>query len=233
MMRRFLHFSIVLAMLAVAPSANGLDELKLNQTYRDVIRLHFPAGKTQIPLPEGNWELLGLNNEISGGGGDIKMWSIYLARIEHDTLVGQIEIRLNNDLWDYGWLSVGYCDRDNLWFKEVKSNRDSDVDCWAVQRVRIKPERWREGRKQMLDNLLSRNVNVTIPQNMIMGVFFRASEDNFLRIIYYFHPYPLEGTPITREDIKTWGQKWKPKVDAGFLGKLKAFKAKKAPAPLK
>ncbi len=51
MMRRFLLFSVVLAMLAVAPSANGQDELKLNLTYRDVIRLHFPAGNTQIPLP--------------------------------------------------------------------------------------------------------------------------------------------------------------------------------------
>ncbi len=59
-MRRFLRLLFLLAALAVATSAGAQDELKLNQTYRDVIRLHFPAGKTQIPLPEGEWELLGL-----------------------------------------------------------------------------------------------------------------------------------------------------------------------------
>ena len=85
----------------------------------------------------------------------------------------------------------------------------------------------------MLDNLLSRNVNVTIPQKMILAVFFRATTDNFLRIIYYFHRHPPGGPSMTREDIKTWGQKWKPKVDAGFLGDLKAFKANEIPIPLK
>ena len=230
-MRRFcLCFSFLLAALVVAPNANAQDTLKLNQTYRDVIRLHFPAGKTQIPLPEGEWELLGLNDEIEPQEA-IKMWRIYLARIEHDTLVGQIIIRLNNDLWDYGWLSVDYCDRDNLWFKEVKSNRDDDVNCWAVTRVRIRPERWKGGRKQMLDSLLSRNVNVTIPRRMILAAFFRASIDNTLKIVYYFDRYPPYRPIISREDIKTWGRKWKPKVDAGFLGKLKVFKTKEALAP--
>ncbi len=85
----------------------------------------------------------------------------------------------------------------------------------------------------MLDNLLSRNVNVTIPRYMVYAVFFRATTDNFLRIVYYFHPNPHGDDYVTREDIKTWGQKWKPKVDAGFLGDLKAFKADEIPVLLK
>ena len=85
----------------------------------------------------------------------------------------------------------------------------------------------------MLDNLLSRNVNVTIPQYMVRAIFFRATTDNFLRIVYYFHPYPHGDDYVTREDIKTWGRKWKPKVDAGFLGDLKAFKANEIPILLK
>ncbi len=232
MMRRLgLYFSFLLAALTVAPNANAQGGLNLNQNYRDVIRLHFPAGKTQIPLPEGEWELLGVQEFLNNQ--DTRMWYFYLARIEHDTLVGQVTIFLNHDLWDYGWTAIDFCDRDNLWFKEVKSNRSSDVDCWAVHRVRIRPQRWKEGRKQMLDSLLSRDVNVEIPRKMIRAVFYRLTTDNYLRIYYYFHRYPLGRPTITREDIKTWGRHWKPKVDAGFLGKLKAFKAKKAPAPLK
>ena len=231
MMRRFLLFSVVLAMLAVAPNANSQDKLSLHQTYRDVIRLHFPAGKTQIPLPEGEWELLGLQEDLSTV--NIRMWLVNLARVENDTLVGQVYFIINTDLWDGGWVSEDYCDRDNLWFKEVKSNRESDVDCWVVRGVGMRPERWKGGSKQMLDNLLSRNVNVTIPQKMVRAAFFRRNTDNFLSIFYYFHPYPPGKPSITREDIKTWGRKWKPKVDAGFLGELKAFKAKETPVPLK
>ncbi len=76
---------ILLAALAFATSADAQDELKLNQTYRDVIRLHFPAGKTQIPLPEGKWELLGLQEDLSSV--DIRMWLVYLARVENDNLL--------------------------------------------------------------------------------------------------------------------------------------------------
>ncbi len=62
-MRRFLRLWLLLAALAVATSAGAQDKLTLNQTYRDVIRLDFPAGKTLIPLPEGEWELLGLQED--------------------------------------------------------------------------------------------------------------------------------------------------------------------------
>ncbi len=232
MRRLCLSLSFLLAALVVAPNANAQGGLNLNQTYRDVIQLDFPAGKTQIPLPEGEWELLGLQEDQTLGL-VTRIWLVYLARIENDTLVGQISIKVNHDLTSGYWLPVEYCDRDNHWFKEVKSNRDNDVDCWIVRRVRIKPENWKGGRKQILDNLLSRNVNVTIPQKMIRAVFFRRNTDNALSIYYYFHRYPLGRPTITREDIKTWGRKWKPKVDAGFLGKLKAFKSKETPVLLK
>ena len=229
-MRSFcLYFSVLLAALVVAPNANAQGGLNLNQAYRDVIQLDFAAGKTQIPLPEGEWELLGLQEDLSTV--DIRMWLVNLARVENDTLVGQVFIIINTDLWDGGWVSEDYCDRDNLWFKEVKSNRESDVDCWAVTMVGMRPERWKGGSKQMLDNLLSRNVNVTIPQKMIRAAFFRRNTDNFLSIYYYFHPYPPAKPSITREDIKTWGRKWKPKVDAGFLGKLKVTKTKETLGP--
>ncbi len=64
-MRRFLRLLLLLAALAVATSAGAQDKLTLNQTYRDVIQLSFPAGKTQIPLPEGEWKLLGLQEDQS------------------------------------------------------------------------------------------------------------------------------------------------------------------------
>ena len=235
MRRLCLCLSFLLAALVVAPSAIAQDQLKLNQTYRDVIRLDFSAGKTQIPLPEGEWELLGLQEDLNNV--DIRMWRVYLARVENDTLVGQVSFSINTDLWDYGWTSVDYCDR-HFYFKEVKSNRENDVDCWVVNRAPIEPHRdGGEGRNQMYKTLLARNVS--IPRRMNRAVFIRATTDNYLRINYYFHPSPpvVENTNLgdftTRGAIKNWGERWKPKVDAGFLGELKDFKAKEALAPVK
>ncbi len=70
-MRRVLWFSILLSALTVATSVSAQDTLKLNQTYRDVIRLDFAAGQTQIPLPEGEWELLGLQEDQGTEGGTL------------------------------------------------------------------------------------------------------------------------------------------------------------------
>ena len=228
-MRRFcLNFSFLLAALALPLSANAQDTLKLNQTYRDVIRLDFPAGKTQIPLPEGEWELLGLQEDQS----DLvtRIWRVYLAYVENNTLVGHIYIAINHDLpAGLGWSRSDLCDRDDLGFLEVKSNIDGAVDCWisGFARIRLK-DSWPEGRKQMHNTLLSKGV--TIPERMARVIFTRRSSDNLLNLAYYFHRYPLGRPIITREDIKTWGRKWKPKVDAGFLGKLEAFKTKEKSA---
>ena len=236
MRRLYLCFSFLLAALVVAPNANAQGGLNLNQTYRDVIQLDFPAGKTQIPLPEGEWELLGVQEVQSSLV--TRIWRFYLAHVENDTLLGHIYISINHDLPEgSGWASADYCD-GNFYFKEVKSNRDSNVDCWVVNRVLLQPYRdWVEGRNPMYKTLLARNVS--IPQRMNRAIFIRRSQDNLLRITYYFHPSPpvienvIRWDFPTRKAVKNWGERWKPKVDAGFLGELKDFKAKEALAPVK
>ena len=227
MMRRFLLFSIVLTMLAVAPSANAQDELKLNQTYRDVIRLHFPAGKTQIPLPEGKWELLGLQEDQSTQVN--RIWRVYLARIENGTLLGKVIFRVNSDAPSYGWAASSFCEKDDHYHVVIKANRPDDVDCWAVRRgtTRRRPS-WSDGLKQMYDTLEARGVH--IPTHMSIAVYNRRNDYNLLALIYWFGP---ESGTVTRDETKEWAAQWKPKVDAGFLGELKAFKAKEAPVPLK
>lgn len=227
MMHRVLFFSIVLTMLAVAPSANAQDELTLNQTYRDVIRLHFPAGKTQIPLPEGNWELIGLQEDQSSQVN--RIWRAYLARIENGILLGKIIFHVNSDAPSYGWAASSFCEKDDHYHVVIKANRPDDVDCWAVRwgTMRRRPSS-SDGMKQMLDTLEARGVY--IPPSMSIAAYIRRNDYNLLALFYWFGP---ESGIVTPEDAKEWAARWKPKVDAGFLGELKAFKAKKAPAPLK
>ncbi len=221
-MRRFLRLLLLLAAPAVATSASAQDELKLNLTYRDVIRLHFPAGKTQIPLPEGKWELLGLQEDQSSLV--TRLWRVHLARVANDTLFGYIYISINHDLpAGLGWASSDFCERENIYYIEVKSNRLGDVDCWAAGRVRMKfKNSWPEARKQMHNTLRARGV--FIQRKLLRAVFIRRTEDNLLTLHYNFQRHTLKEEFSTREDAKIWGRNWKPKVDAGFLGKLEGAK---------
>ena len=227
MRRLCLCFSILLSVLIIAPSAIAQDELKLNQTYRDVIQLSFPAGKTQIPLPEGMWELLSLQEDQSTQVN--RIWRAYLARIENGTLLGKVIFRVNSDAPSYGWAASSFCEKDDHYHVVIKANRPDDVDCWAVRRgtTRRRPS-WSDGLKQMYDTLEARGVH--IPTHMSIAVYNRRNDYNLLALIYWFGP---ESGIVTRDETKQWAAQWKPKVDAGFLGELKAFKAKKAPTPLK
>ncbi len=181
MRRLCLCFSILLPVLIIAPSANGQDKLSLNQTYRDVIRLHFPAGKTQIPLPEGEWELLSLQEDQSDQVN--RIWRAYLARIENGTLLGKVIIHVNSDAPSYGWAASSYCEKDNLYHVVIKVNRDSDVDCWYVRRgrTRRKPS-WSDGFKQMYDTLEARGVD--LPYRMPIAVYIRRNDYNLLFLAY-------------------------------------------------
>ena len=225
----WLSLALLASVLSMATSAIAQDELNLNQTYQDVIRLSFTAGKTQIPLPEGEWELLGLQEDQTYENNII--WRVYLARIENDTLLGFIYFNINDGIPGSGiagWGASSFCNRDNLYYIEVKRNWDGDVDCWAAYQTRIKPnKRWAEGKRQMHNALLARNVS--IPRTMVLAVFIRRNLENLLGIGYYFHPNPPGGY-LSRDDIKSWGKRWKPKVDAGFAGKLEKAKSAQRPA---
>ncbi len=238
MRRLCLCFSFLLAALVVAPNADAQDTLKLNQTYRDVIRLHFPAGKTQIPSPEGEWELLSLQEDQSDQVN--RIWRAYLARIENGTLLGKVIFSVNSDAPQYGWVASSFCEKDDHYHVVIKVNRDSDVDCWAVRRgrTRRKPS-WSDGMKQMYDTLEARGVD--LPYRMPIAVYIRRNDYNMLKLIYWFNPATssivtredVQEWIVNREDVKEWAAHWKSKVDAGFLGELEAFKAKETPVPLK
>jgi hypothetical protein len=238
MRRLCLCFSFLLAALVVAPNASAQGGLNLNQTYRDVIRLHFPAGKTQIPLPEGNWELLGLQEDQSDQVN--RIWRAYLARIENGTLLGKVIFSVNSDAPSYGWAASSFCEKDDHYHVVIKVNRDGDVDCWAVRRGRTRRKSsWSDGLKQMYDTLEARGVD--LPYRMPIAVYIRRNDYNTLKLIYWFNPATssivtredVKEWIVNREDVKEWAAHWKSKVDAGFLGELEAFKAKKAPVPLK
>ena len=243
-MRRFcLNFSFLLAALVVAQSATAQDKLTLNQTYQDVIRLNYNSGSTQIPLPEGEWVLTARRDFYNNVNDHFVIAN--LVKIENGVLEGIVRFGLPTDVGSRGYVRQRFCDRENILFIEIKAHYEGgDVDCWGINHIAV-PKSKAEEKKQTLDYLLERNI--LVPTFMIAVVYRRADDSKVVSFKYLFNPeiegikpsimsawkhsdwhhkyiqaYPEKVAYIER--LKSWGRKWKPKVDAGFLGKLEATK---------
>ena len=243
-MRWFKLSLLFLAFVLSLPlHAGAQDKLALNQTYRDAIRLNYNTGLTQIPLPPGEWVLTGLDESISSLM--TPLLSVHLARIQNNTLMGIIRFRLNKGMSSGIWLGSNFCDRTRIHFIEKKANyRDGDVDCWGINHAGYS-SRKRPAKRQTIDYLAGRKI--TIPKTLVSVEFRRADQSKFVWSGYLFNP-ELEGIEPSHtsswknspwhmseaqrdprkvtyiERLKVWGKNWKPKIDAGFEGKLKALK---------
>ena len=234
-MRRYLWLSILLSALTVATSVGAQDTLKPNQTYRDMIRLTYSSGSTQIPLPPGDWVLAGYNEFLNNK--DYRLVRGYLIRTTLNVLTGLISFRLPTEFETYGWEVPALCDKEDMLFHErLSAYEGGDSDCWGISRVKIRLRKSSSDAMRMLADYISGN-SITIPSTMMSVKYSKTNSSNFLIISYYFHP-DIDGTDPTNyfaftniNLYKAWGRKWKPKVDAGFLGKLEVTKTKETLAP--
>ena len=246
-----LSLAVLWGALSLSANADAQDKLSLNQTYRDAIRLKLTSGSTQIPLPEGEWVLTGLEETFSDEYNE-RMLGVYLVRVENDVLAGAVSFKLPDGIPMYGWSSSRFCDRENILFIETKANYDGgDVDCWGINHNLLFSSRKPAGKAQTIDFLLARGI--VVPLTFISMEYRRADPSKFVWSSYLVNPnvegispdasnswrdsewhhqsivnYPEKVAYIER--LKSWGREWKAKVDAGFLGKLEVFKTKEKSA---
>ena len=184
-MRRFLWLSILLSTLAVATSVGAQDTLKPNQTYRDVIRLTFDSGSTQIPLPPGDWVLAGYDEPTNNK--EYRFVRGHLIRTTLNVLTGIVSFHLPTEYESYGWETPALCDREELFFLErLSASYAGDSDCWGIGRVKIGLPRSSNEAMRMLADYISDN-GITVPPTMVSVKYARTSSSNFLIISYYFH----------------------------------------------
>ena len=242
-MRRFLWFSFLLSALTVATSVSAQDKLTLNQTYRDVVRLNTGVGLTQIPLPPGEWVLAG-HEEYRSSPNTPRVQG-YLARTDGSVLTGLIWFTTNTELSEGTWPQASLCEKENLLFVKTIWNYPEDVDCWVLDHRTMTAKSNKKEVMQLFDYLNWRHI--WMPITMIAAKYRRADNSKQVYLNYYFNPEDEGFSPpknaswrandwhrdriyLNREKVayierlKSWGRKWKPKVDAGFLGKLEATK---------
>ncbi len=230
--------------------ANGADTLRLNRTYRTVIKLELASGVTQIPLPPGGWVLLGLERSRHRKLG-IPIVAGSLVRIEAGALAGIVQFKLNTEPSRMGWPAQGFCSTPSPLFMEFRANASfGKIDCWGLGRRQPRLERHkRKDGWAMIKRLKARKI--AVPPVMISAEFRKSDRRKFLSLSYLFDPKRFKpvygpvmppvmpkgttadiadwnGLKVRRdrrktalvEGLKTWGWSWRLHVDAGFRGEL-------------
>jgi len=163
----------------------------------------FPIGGKRIPLPPGEWIVIGTGIEKDGERGfhTLNM----LALIEKNQLLAATEISTNipipkagdggkpKDGRGEGWLTHQGCVRDDMHFLNVTANiRLGEQDCWWVNHWRMHrtglgaAEHWKKAQKYLAEN------KIKAPLDMI-GVTYRlANQDHYVTVTYFLSQRPSD-----------------------------------------
>ena len=171
----------------------------------------FSVSGKNIPLPPGNWTVIG--SQIAKDGKRGYKTAHMLARIEGKSLHSAVEIYTylpikktdEKDSDGKGWLTNRSCTRDDIHFIKVFTNtRLGKQDCWWVNHWRMNVprigEHWTEARKYLSDQ------RIHAPLDMIAVSYRLANKSDYLTANYFFNP---ENAGFSRESdvfcrIHTW-----------------------------
>lgn len=163
----------------------------------------FSVGGKQVPLPPGEWTVIGTAIEKDGARGFHT--SSMLALIQKNQLVAAAEISTNIPIpkasrdgkpksgEGEGWPTHQGCVRDDTHFLKVNANiRLGEQDCWWVNHWRMHrsgfaaSEHWKKAQKYLAEN------KIRAPLDMIGVTYRRANKDHYLTVNYFLSPKPSD-----------------------------------------
>lgn len=184
-------------------------------------------GRNDIPLPEGEWELIATRAKRSGSSG--KIGDAYLVQESGESGVRAVYIWANVEVSGCGgWKRVkAVCDRKNVHFNVSDRNYDNrNIDCWNLNHVIVNPYLetknpfWKEVNKYRQDN-------ANYAGTHIVNHYMMSSRCNFVNVRYYSLPERF-GFPPSRGMV--WkNSDWAPGIAATdpervrFIAAAKAF----------
>ena len=237
----FLAILISLPVLALTPKVHAEGDELVSAPLGTVVTNPVKIGRVYVPLPPGEWRLIGHNTERSQLG---SIWArIVLANIQNgqlrDAAFIQTVLNLNHF---YGYAFYRECGRNDIFFVKVFSNYDaSDQDCWLVNHSAITVGK--NAPKEYLEALdYLRSESVPIPSTMIVHWHRFANRSNFLNANFYRNPdadgiqasatvdwrssewnigrvsnFPEKQKYLQR--VREFGERWHALVKIGFEGK--------------
>ena len=193
--------AILLALSVVPAHSEELTDTAAGSKVRNVVTI----GKSQVPLPKGEWEVLATNTWRRGSLG--KMGQAFLLQDSHESGFVGIQIRANIEVSNcVGWTRPDQiCDRkDTLHNSSDRNYNPKDASCWNLNHYIVSPYRETKSKywKKVYQAMKDRGIAKT---TYIVNTYFRSSRCNFLILRYYSNPEHFD-FPI---DLKAWvGSAW-------------------------
>ena len=243
-MTRF-HASIgaaaLVALIVSSPQAQDLMDVSPGTKVKGVATLE----NTQIPLPEGEWELVLAETDRlwQSRTGPIGSANAFLVQSGGGAPKGYIVVRTNIDLVSRGWNRRRFCDRDDFLHNDSDRNYNrDDADCWIVNHAPFGRRKWRS---PFLDKVRQYVRDTAGTSTLIVNLYWRNDASGFLWAAHYANPaaygFPrerfqkwvendwhveaIEDSPRRKrfvEAAKAFGSKYREAVGAGFRNRLGA-----------
>lgn len=223
------------AALAAAPALAD-DGVQLGATYRGLIQFK-TYGSPQLPLPPGDWKLVGLE-EARSDNTNIRVLNGVLAQVRTGTFSGAVIFTLPDSPSRGGWGRPSFCDRKNILANFSVSESSSGLyDCLAIEPINfVRGSTAGKSIAQLFDYLETNKFKKPITALSVnYGV---SGAGAFLAANYLFNP-DMEKVPPAgiaawhidryKEDpkraayvdtLKAWAQELRPKIADALKGRL-------------
>jgi hypothetical protein len=209
---------LVLAILMLAAFA-GPRALAAVAPIGTVFSGYLPFAGKQIPLPQGEWVLVGDGYQIlpgeEGSPGDA-IEDVVLFQRAKDTVSAFIIAHRNLVSRDEGWGVAADCDRDDILAKVGWDEADGHGFCGFVNHVQTavtedSAESWKQA------TAYARQWRLRLPATWLMAGYRLSDNSDVVDVRYHFDP-AMAGFPPTAS-VKTWSDSpWaKTRIDGGQM----------------
>ncbi|MGE5539061.1 MAG: hypothetical protein ACM30I_10605 [Gemmatimonas sp.] len=215
-------------------------ELKVGEVYRTSVKLTDNMSGVWLPLPEGEWKLIGLGQTTNVThqrflNGRFVLWPLDPARRPRAFITFSVALEPSPT----GWAKPEFCSRKDLHHVDPKDPRESvaggQIRCWGVWYANMWPAE--KADPWLLDAYKWVGANTAgMPQTTMMAMFHRGSGVKYLWVNYMFNPeaqeFPREawvGWDRARivsdkkkmrfvDRVREFGERLAPSVEKGFSG---------------
>ena len=235
-MRRLMAFWGMVVALAAASPVLADDGVQLGATYRGMVQFK-TYGSPQLPLPPGDWKLVGLTESRSDTT-NIRVLQGALLQVRTGVMAGRVIFTVPDSPSRGGWARPANCERKNILANfSASATMSGGYDCLTLEAVTmIRSANADKLGAQFYDYL---DANKIKKPGTALSVGFNVSDGRtFVAAAYLFNP-DMEKVPpavVTSwhldrykdepkraayvEKMKSWAQEWRAKVINGAKGNL-------------
>lgn len=234
-----LSAAVSIALTVSAPQAQNLVDAAPGTKVTGVATL----GNKQVPLPEGEWELVFAETDRlwSDRTGPVGSANAFLVQNAGGKPSAYIVVRTNTEPYSNGLRRPRACDRDNLLHNDSDSHYNQhDADCWMINHI---PFGRRKARRAFFNEVRKYVRKTAGTSTLLVNWYWRNDSSDFIRVAHYANPaaygFPRErfqrwvesdwhveviGDSPRRKNFveaaKIFGAKYREAVRAGFRNKL-------------